>query len=82
MFVIVLDVINEVWRDCIPSELSFADDLALMAESEAGLQESIGNGRRICWKNVSKSIAKILKSFLAAKKRQERVSGTMKLTLS
>ena len=39
VFVIVLDVINEAWRDGIPWEFLFADDLALIAESEAGLQE-------------------------------------------
>ena len=37
LFVIVLDVISEVWRDGIPWELLFANDLALIAESEAGL---------------------------------------------
>ena len=73
LFVIVLDVISEMWRDRgnFIGRYNIAD-MQLITESEAG----------ICWKEVSKSIANRSKSLLAAKKRQKRVIGTMAVTLS
>ena len=75
-------MISELWRDGIPWELLFADDLALIAESEAGLQGKYRKWQEGMLEKVSKSIAKRPKSLLTAKKRQERVLGTMKVTLS
>eukprot|EP00795_Rhopilema_esculentum_P004476 gene4476-biopygen12171 len=39
LFVIVMDVISEVWRSGVQWETLFADDLELMADSEEELQE-------------------------------------------
>ena len=39
LFLVVLDVISEVWREGILWELLFAEDLALIAESKAEWQE-------------------------------------------
>ena len=39
LFIVVLDVIAEEWRGELPWEILFADDLALIAETEEELQE-------------------------------------------
>ena len=37
-FVVVVDVVTELARECVLSELLFADDLVLMSETIEGLR--------------------------------------------
>ena len=50
LFTVVLDVISEEYRGGLPWELLFADDLALMADSEEELQR-----KWLCWQNGMES---------------------------
>ena len=50
LFIIMLEAFSREYREGLPLELLYADDLVLMAESEELLIEKLRNGKQGPWK--------------------------------